>query len=323
MQAAKFRRIAAITIFATLALIAVGGTVRAMGAGLGCPDWPRCFGSWIPPFSADQIPAAFFEQHPEFSRADFNAVQTWAEYINRLIGVTIGILIIITTIRAWKLRATHRGVFPCALAALIMVAYQGWLGGQVVKSKLAEWLITVHMLLAVLILATLVASWALANDRIAVAISNQKARLQVLATAFALGAVTLGQVLLGTRVRETVDANERAMPELTRAGLVESLGIVDTIHRNFALVVFAVCIVLLVQLVKNRVGGTLRNIGYWIFGLIALQMASGVGLVNFGLPGFLQVLHLTTSAATLCLEFLFVMYLLRVPVESGAKAREA
>src|SRR6185436_11022631 len=82
----SFQRLALWTTTTTYFLILVGGLVRASGAGLGCPDWPRCFGSWIPPASAADLP-------PQFDPALFNSTLMWTEYLNRLLGVTVGFLI--------------------------------------------------------------------------------------------------------------------------------------------------------------------------------------------------------------------------------------
>src|SRR5919109_1152360 len=93
MPLSSFQRLALWTTATTYFLILVGGLVRASGAGLGCPDWPRCFGSWIPPLSAAELP-------PAFDRAQFNPVLMWTEYLNRLLGVSVGIFIFATLVVA-------------------------------------------------------------------------------------------------------------------------------------------------------------------------------------------------------------------------------
>src|SRR5207247_1836170 len=93
----SFQRLALCTTAITYFLILVGGLVRASGAGLGCPDWPRCFGSWIPPASAAQLP-------PQFDPSLFNPTLMWTEYLNRLLGVTVGFLILATVVSAWRHR---------------------------------------------------------------------------------------------------------------------------------------------------------------------------------------------------------------------------
>ncbi|MEQ8407904.1 MAG: COX15/CtaA family protein, partial [Gammaproteobacteria bacterium] len=90
----RFRRMALITLSAVYLLILVGASVRASGAGMGCPDWPTCFGQWIPPTSEAQLPDNYQEIYAELGYGDtrFNVVKTWTEFANRLVGVTIGLL---------------------------------------------------------------------------------------------------------------------------------------------------------------------------------------------------------------------------------------
>ena len=75
----------------TYLLIFIGGLVRVSGAGMGCPDWPKCFGRWIPPTSLSQLPDYI---DPE----KFNLVLAWVEYLNRLFGALVGLIILITFI---------------------------------------------------------------------------------------------------------------------------------------------------------------------------------------------------------------------------------
>ena len=65
---------------------------------MGCPDWPTCFGQWVPPTSETQLPSNYQEIYADLGYADtrFNVVKTWTEYLNRLIGVGIGLLIFLT-----------------------------------------------------------------------------------------------------------------------------------------------------------------------------------------------------------------------------------
>jgi len=99
----NFRRFAFAATVATFFVIFAGGLVRVTGAGLGCPDWPTCFGRWFPPTDISQLP-------PDIDPTQFNFALAWIEYINRLAGVVLGVLIAVTAIWALiKFRTFCRG----------------------------------------------------------------------------------------------------------------------------------------------------------------------------------------------------------------------
>ena len=109
MRASRFRKLAFWTVAAVYFLILVGGFVRASGSGMGCPDWPQCFGSWIPPLNESQLPADYQEIYgASYGDTRFNPVKTWIEYVNRLVGVAIGILIIVTFLSSLSLARARR-----------------------------------------------------------------------------------------------------------------------------------------------------------------------------------------------------------------------
>src|SRR5258706_12661799 len=88
-----FSKIVLVTVF--LVIIA-GGVVRMTQSGMGCPDWPKCFGKWVPPTNAGQLPPDFekYLKHQDIDHS-FNAFHTWTEYINRLLGALLGLLLLI------------------------------------------------------------------------------------------------------------------------------------------------------------------------------------------------------------------------------------
>src|SRR5918994_7899667 len=197
LRLTRFQRLALWTTVITYFLILVGGLVRASGAGLGCPDWPRCFGSWVPPLSAADLP-------PEFDRAQFNPVLMWTEYLNRLLGVTVGFFIFATLVVAVRdHRQTPRILWP-TLAAFLLVGFEGWLGGVVVAHELAPWIVTVHLIVALIIVslllyATLYAFFGEQRSR------TPNARAALAGTSLLLIVMTLGQVALGAQVRGGID----------------------------------------------------------------------------------------------------------------------
>ena len=122
-------------------LIFVGGLVRVSGSGLGCPDWPKCFGRWIPPTNISQIPEYI-------DPSSFNIVLAWIEYGNRLLGVIVGLSIVIMTMIAIIYIRKNKKILFNSLLALFLVGVNGGLGAIVVSSVLNPFIVSLHMILA-------------------------------------------------------------------------------------------------------------------------------------------------------------------------------
>jgi cytochrome c oxidase assembly protein subunit 15 len=130
----RFRLLAIATTALTLVLVAIGGAVRATDSGLACPDWPRCYGMWVPP-------------------ADFNI---WIEHTHRLVAGVVAVLI--WALAGWALlRFRHRRdlVVPAVLAWLL-VHVQALLGALVVWHLLKAELVTAHLGMAMAVIGCLV-----------------------------------------------------------------------------------------------------------------------------------------------------------------------
>jgi heme o synthase len=235
----RFRHLALVTSITTLVLIVWGGVVRATGSGDGCPDWPQCFGSWVPRW----------EYH------------TIIEYVHRLLGVTAGLMAVglaalgvAALLRARRdddLEIPRVAVWG-AVALVPLFGVQGALGGRVVNSALDPAVITLHFAMAMIVLGILVSvtavSWrdaspaaeqpaAGAEDRSRPA-WNPYARL-----AAATATATLALLLIGTYVRaEGAGLAFRDWP-LMGGRLVPSFGpegaVEMFLHRVLALLVTA------------------------------------------------------------------------------------
>ena len=294
-----YQKTALTTVIATIVLIFIGGLVRAAGAGLGCPDWPQCFGMWIPPTNAADLPA-------QYDASLFNPLHTWLEYINRLVGVLIGFLITLTFIISFSYRKKDPAVTIASGAAFVMVLFQGWLGGQVVRSGLSAGMITIHMIVAMIILTTLLyACFRAMNDKLQITISSSSKK-----TFFWLGGtilfLTLAQLVLGTQVREEVDIAKNVM-EMPRAAWIDSLGFLYEIHRSFSWLILILGGVLVYYNKKLKAPERLVKLGWIVAALILLQMFVGLGLERLEMPGTLQVIHLVSVAILICAEFLYLL----------------
>ncbi|MTI88891.1 MAG: heme A synthase [Balneolaceae bacterium] len=313
MNLNTFQKTAIATVIATLFLIFVGGLVRAAGAGLGCPDWPTCFGLWIPPTSVADLPAGF-------DASQFNVYKTWIEYLNRLVGVVIGLLIIATFAFSFRYRSDKPSVFYSSGAALVLVLIQGWLGGQVVKSGLNEWMITIHMILALIIVNTLLyASFKATTGMISIKV-GEKLRKQLLWVTGIVLALTLVQLVLGTQVREAVDVIKNGAYVPPRSSWVEMLmdGIFP-VHRSFSWALLLAAGWMYYILRKEYAGGWVLWLGQAVIALVLVQLGTGIGLAYLDMPRVLQVLHLLGVALMVCGQFLLILVLTITAISGKTK----
>jgi cytochrome c oxidase assembly protein subunit 15 len=311
MKLNTYQKVALTTVGAVIFLIFVGGLVRASGAGLGCPDWPKCFGMWIPPTTASDLPS-------QFDQSQFNVIKTWTEYINRLIGVVIGLLITATFILSFRYRKQENAVFYSSGAAFVLVIIQGWLGGRVVVTGLDEWLITLHMILAMFIMMTLIfAVFKASENQFVITLSSTKRRWFLFISVVLL-AITFLQLGFGTQVREAIDVFKNMDTSPPRENWISQIGFIDNLHRSFSWVVLLVGGVLFYLTRWYSQSALITKIGSWIFGLILLQIATGVGLYYLGIPPLYQVVHLVGVALLIALEFVLVLMLSKADVNSTA-----
>ncbi len=301
-----FQKTALATLAATILLITVGSLVRITGAGLGCPDWPRCWGSWLPPASVEALDMAYVRDKG-YDPADFNPVKMWIEYANRLVGVAIGMLVFVTFLRSFRYRRMQPVVFYCAGLCFVLVGFQGWLGGQVVRSGLQPGIITLHMALAVILLCLLLfVTFQSLQQRLRVELTGQ-GRSVLLSLGLVLLAVTAIQVLIGTQVREGIDPFIKDDGGLPRGEWLAQVGLVDHVHRFSSWLVLIAGVLLYRAVRRHGMTGRLPTAVRFILAAILLQIVLGVVLAYGGLPPGAQVFHLTLATLLVCGECTFLL----------------
>jgi cytochrome c oxidase assembly protein subunit 15 len=308
MKTTAFQKSITVTITLTILLIGVGGLVRATGSGLGCPDWPKCFGLWVPPTSVDLLP-------PQYNPQDFNVLRTWTEYLNRLFGVIVGFSIIVMTalsIPQWKIRKS-RTVF--SVLTLLLVMFQGWLGAVVVKTELLHWVITLHMIVAMILLGTMLVTKHLSYSTPLYEKNELSSplRKELLVFFLCILTLTMAQVVLGTQVREEVDiiVNSIEWKDLPREFWLIKAGTIHEIHRSFSWSVFLLTVFLFVRMRRAVIPQTLKFYSVVLGAVIMIQMLVGIVLSYFHLPPVFQILHLVL-AAILIATVLHLIYMVTI-----------
>ena len=332
-----FRRFSAVTIIAVFLLIAVGGIVRSTGSGMGCPDWPKCFGSWVPPTEVAQLPLNYKEIYAQqraeknvkfvnylrsfgfdelagqiendpsiLIEEDFNAAKTWTEYVNRLIGALIGILIFatfLTSISYWK---SDKTVTVLSFLAFVLVGFQGWIGSIVVSTNLLQWMITLHMLLALVIVCLLIYVYYRSRKQI-------ETKLAIPKSAFWLGiaclVLTTIQVVLGTQVREAIDVI--AESAIARAEWIEVIGATFLIHRSYSLLLLALHIYLFFVIYKSSAYSEFKTLMYVLVGVVAFEIFTGAVMAYFAIPAFIQPIHLLFGSLIIGIQYYLVLVIRR------------
>lgn len=332
----RFRNIGVLTVASVYFLILVGGIVRSTGSGMGCPDWPKCFGSWVPPTSISQLPDNYLQVYRDkrilkneklaetlaalgFTQVarqlqnnpaahietEFNVTKTWIEYVNRLVGVAIGIFIFLTLVYSFAYLGRDKVIFLLALLTFLLVGFQGWLGSIVVSTNLLPVTITIHMALALVIVCLLI--YAIARSQITTLLERkfQFSRKHFLLL-WVIVFFSFFQILLGTQVREMVDQIAFNNNYLNRTGWIEQLDISFYIHRSFSSLVLLVNLYLGYQLFKLK-DGLMNRLIVGSIALLVLEIMFGVMMVEWSIPPVLQPVHLVVASLIFGIQFLMLI----------------
>ncbi|UUC45330.1 COX15/CtaA family protein [Flavobacterium cerinum] len=327
-----FTSIAKTALVLVYLVIVAGALVRMTGSGMGCPDWPKCFGYYIPPtdikeltwsenreFKKGQViikeqsllvakdnfttgtefEADHWEKYTKHDYAVFNASHTWTEYINRLTGAVAGLACFIMAIASFSLWKQSKKITLLSWLVVFMMGFQAWLGATVVYSVLNPVKITVHMVMALVIVAVILYIIRLAKPVSSDKIFNPMFR-NILWIALAL---TLVQVVLGTQVRQFVD-------EQVKSGIGnETLWLSNPeisfyFHRTFSFVVFLANLFLYLR--NKRLGLGFSKIN-WVILLLALEIISGIAMYYLHFPFGSQAIHLVLASILFGVQFYMIL----------------
>ena len=333
-----FLKINLITIILLFVLILAGGVVRSTGSGMGCPDWPKCFGQYVPPTHVSQLPKDYKQvyadkrvaKNQKFAKMldvfgydhlavrirndrsillpeEFNSARTWTEYVNRLIGAIVGVFLMLCVVYSFRYRKTNKWIIVLSVFNLILVGFQAWLGSIVVSTNLVAWIVTVHMLLALAILAISIATYHMAK-----VIGRYKIQIKplvALMTVLVLMLSTL-QIAFGTEVREKIDAVASHLEGSYRDSWITRAGEIFSQHRDMAGIVLILNVVLyaLIRRGFNR-HSIQQQLMSFAFLMIMLQIGTGILLSYWALPPFAQAAHIVLASLLFGAQFYLLLNL--------------
>lgn len=330
-----FHKTAKIALILIYLVILAGAVVRMTGSGMGCPDWPKCFGYYIPPtesgaleFKSDHhysegqiiilneslwvanqnftstssIDMAYWSPYTAHDYAAYNPFHTWVEYINRLLGALSGLPILLLAFLSIKLWHKNKWNTVIGILTLVGILFQAWLGKTVVDSNLAPHKITIHMVMALVIVAMLIYQISSTKDRQIAIKSDQNFHYLIW---FAL-ALTLAQIVLGTQVRQYVDVQVKSLGNDPSLWL-SSPTINFYIHRSMSALVLLSNIALFW---RNRTSVQPYNtLTLWILVMIGVEVFSGILMYYFDFPFTTQPIHLVIATILFGLQFyLWITY---------------
>jgi len=320
----RFRRLVGLAVVLVLALIMLGAWVRLTDAGLGCPDWPGCYGKLTPTQAREQITRAVEQQGGEHGPVSMG--KAWREMVHRYIATGLGLLIIAIAVMAWRRRAELRQSPALATALVGVVVLQGLFGKWTVTLLLKPAIVTGHLVGGMLTFALLLWLWLRQKPPARYVDAEPVAALRIPALV-ALSLVAI-QIFLGGWTSTNYaalactdfptchgqwwpDANFRDgfhfVRELGRTAdgdmlPLEALTGIHMIHRLGALAVLAVVGWVGVRTVRS-IGE--RALGVAILAMLALQWALGLANVWLSLPLPVAVAH--NGGAAVLLGLLVVL----------------
>ncbi|MBH19304.1 MAG: heme A synthase [Crocinitomicaceae bacterium] len=316
------------TLIMIYLVIIAGSIVRITESGMGCPDWPKCFDRYIPPTDISELPENYqyyyssvrekkikkftsflksigLEEKAILIESDksllyeqlFNVWNTWLEYINRLIGALAGLFIFGGFILALKQKKDKILKSLLAFGLILLTFFQAWWGSMVVATNIVPWVLTVHMVIAALMITwqiLVISFW----NRSTISIPKYLKLIALFGTLF-----FLFQIIVGTQVRQIVDY---WLESSSRNDLLLEKFQIFLSHRTIALfiVLFSLFLGLYAYVKKIKI----LEIYIFLF-CVLLEGLVGKILADFNLPYILQPIHLLLAMISFgCMSRLLFNY---------------
>jgi cytochrome c oxidase assembly protein subunit 15 len=326
-------KFAKITMVLVYLVVIAGAVVRMTGSGMGCPDWPKCFGYMIPPTQEESL---LWEQEKVFNKgeliiynerlyqaisdfqttnsfnesnwqlytkhdyAKFNVYHTWTEFINRLLGALAGLATVILAFWSFKYWSSNKRLALLAIGVVLGMGFEAWLGATVVYSVLLPVKITVHMLMALLIIAMMITIVYQSTPKTNINKSDAVLKKMV---GIAL-VMTVIQIILGTQVREFVDEQIKSLGESNSSLWLSEPPVLFYIHRSFSILILLTNAYLLYRAQKLQLG---YGITKWIVGFVVLLALNGIIIYYLDFPLLSQPIHLILASVLFGMQYYLIL----------------
>lgn len=321
-----FRRFTRITIFFTIFVVFAGSMVKVTGSGMGCPDWPKCFGYMIPPFSEEQLDwkpnfdyhkgemiitgDTLFVAEQDFSTAgnfkaenwsvyskhdyhEYKPIHTIIEYVNRLVSVLLGGGVLLMIFFSFKTQRFKGLNIALAFFTLFLIGFEAWLGKLVVDGVLNPTDISFHMLVAFLIILVLSFTHTKNNTEFSFPYPSKYKYIQIAAFIY-----LMYQLIMGVVLRQTFDT----FSDISREKWVEEAGISFLIHRSSSLI-YVVLTVLTWRILKSTPKNTFERKNFrWVVILTIGEVVSGAIMGYLEVPKAAQPFHVIVSSILLLVQ---------------------
>jgi len=325
----KFPKIVQISIISLYLIFLAGAIVRMTGSGMGCPDWPKCFGYYIPPTSEDQIgwkPYTEYEEgiiiikndtlyvteknfttssefntsnwknYTKHDYAKFNKYHTWTEYINRLVSVLAGFIFLFLIYGSTKFWKEDKRIPGIAFAAFFLMLFEAWLGKTVVDSNLTPTIITIHMVVGLIIIGLLLQlQFIISKRKKSFTYHSAFKKLLIISLIF-----SLVQIAMGTQVRQFIDEQVKLFGFENKEYSLMNPSFKFYFHRSFTIAIVLVNFGLFYLNQIKKLGYQLVN---WIVFLIFLETITGILMYYAEFPMGTQAIHLLSGAILFGLQF--------------------
>lgn len=328
-----YRKMAMVSLFVVYLVITAGAVVRMTGSGMGCPDWPKCFGYYIPPveraelewqpgreYKAGQViileeslwvansdftssnvyDGKHWSKYTRHEYATFNVFHTWTEFINRLFGALAGLAVLITAFVSISYWSQDKLIVILSWIVVLAMGFQGWLGATVVYSVLEPVKITLHMIMALVIVAMLLYLIFKSKSKHRTIKHHQLTKALIL-IALILSVV---QIILGTQVRQFVDDKVGLVGEQVRNLWLAEPDINFYIHRSFSVLVLLLNFYLAFIIYRNRLGLAKIN---WVVILILAEVFTGMAMYYMDFPFGTQPAHLILASVLFGFQFYLLL----------------